>query len=363
MWYNKHTLAVKQKSMIDFTRAEILHIALHFVGNKGLDEKLILSEDSLNFKDDFVKQTLLRYFFSPFKNDVFFRFKNKSELRKNNVEDVCKQLFSNQKGFLEHSIRLAEHLYNQSIHPKIKSGEFYACYIKDVKCQGELCDAIGLFKTENKETFIKVFPEKGGFGVDCEEGININKLDKGALIFNTEKNNGYKISLVDNNNKNAECALYWEEDFMGATLKENAYYFTKNFIDTTRGFCEEMLTEQNNVSKENQRMMLNKSTGYLKEKDNFNIREFERDVLVEPELISAFSEYRHQFNEKFDLQSIDEFEVSPTAVKKNQKYMRSVVKLDKNFHLYIHGRHDYVEKGYDEKKGLKYYKLYFVNEQ
>ncbi|MCE3259354.1 MAG: nucleoid-associated protein [Bacteroidetes bacterium] len=43
--------------------------------------------------------------------------------------------------------------------------------------------------------------------------------------------------------------------------------------------------------------------------------------------------------------------------------MRTVVKLDKNFHIYIHGRHDYVENGYDEAKGLKYYKLFYTNEE
>jgi len=42
--------------------------------------------------------------------------------------------------------------------------------------------------------------------------------------------------------------------------------------------------------------------------------------------------------------------------------MKSVVKLDKNFHIYVHGRHDYIERGYDEAKGMKYYKLYFTNE-
>jgi hypothetical protein len=93
------------------------------------------------------------------------------------------------------------------------------------------------------------------------------------------------------------------------------------------------------------------------------VKDFEKDVLVQPELISAFKDYRNDYNKKLDLTAIDEFDVSPTAVKKNQKYMKSVVKLDKNFHIYIHGRHDYVERGYDDNMGMKYYKLYYVNEE
>ncbi len=110
-------------------------------------------------------------------------------------------------------------------------------------------------------------------------------------------------------------------------------------------------------------MMLNRSTSYFKEKDKFNLKDFEKEVLVEPELIGAFKEYRNDFTKKMDLTAIDEFDVSQTAVKKNQKYMRSVVKLDKNFHIYIHARHDYVERGFDEEKGLKYYKLFYINEE
>lgn len=349
--------------MIDFSRAELTQFTIHYVGNKGLGEELTLNDELVSFKDDFIKETLLRYFLTPFKTDIYYKFRSKSEVSSNVIGDVSKSIFGSQKKFIDLSKKAAEHLYNQSVHPKIKGGEFYVCYFKDAVVDGELCDAIGYFKTENKETFLKVYQHVNTFDLDYETGIDIHKLDKGVLVFNTDSDKGYKISIIDNNNKNAECALYWEEDFMGAVLKENAYYFTKNFMDASRGFCEEVLTESNNVSKQDQMMMLNKSTGFFKEKDKFNIKEFEKNVLVEPDLISAFSEYRHNFNDKFDLQSIDEFEVSNTAVKKNQKYMKSVVKLDKNFHIYIHGRHDYVERGYDEDKGLKYYKLYFVNEQ
>lgn len=354
---------VKRPVMIDFSRAELTHFTIHFVGNKGLGEELTLSDDIIKLKDEFVKETLLRYFLSPFKNDIYYKFLKHPDVSIDSVANLSEDLFKSRQNFTEISQQLAQHLYNQSVHPKIKGGEFYVCYFKDAVVDGELCDAIGYFKTENKETFLKVYQHVNSFDVDYENGIDINKLDKGALIFNTEKEKGYKISIIDTNNRNAECALYWEEDFLSAKLKENGYYFTKNFIDASRGFCEEVLTEQNNVSKQDQMMMLNKSTGYFKEKDKFNLQEFEKEVLVQPEVINAFHEYRQNFNDKFDLTAIDEFDVSPTAVKKNQKYMKSVVKLDKNFHIYIHGRHDYVERGYDEEKGLKYYKLYFTNEQ
>ncbi len=349
--------------MIDFTRAQLTHFVVHFVGNKGLGEELTCSNKTIEFKDDFVKETVLRYLTTPFKTDIYHKFKGKVDTSLNSVANFAEDIFNSRNQMIEHSKGIAACLYNQSMHPKIKGGEFYVCFFKDVMVDGELCDTVGLFKTENKETYLKVYQHMDEFEVECDNGINLNKLDKGCLIFNTEKKSGYKLSIIDTNNKIAECALYWEEDFLNATIKPNAYYHTKNFIDTSRGFCEEILTEANNVKKEDQMMMLNKSTSYFKERDNFNLKDFERDVLVQPEVIQAFNEYRTDFNKRMDLTAIDDFEVSPTAVKKNQKYMRSVVKLDKNFHVYIHSRHDMVERGYDEEKALKYYKLYYINEE
>ncbi|PBQ30734.1 hypothetical protein CNR22_02745 [Sphingobacteriaceae bacterium] len=349
--------------MIDFSRAQLTHFIVHFVGNKGLGEELTYSEKLIQFKDDFVKETVLRYFLTPFKTDIYYQFKGKVDVSLASVANATEDLFNSQSDFVNLSKQVASHLYNQSMHPKISGGEFFVCYFKDAMVDGELADAIGYFKTENKETFLKVYQHVDEFDVDCDNGININKLDKGCIVFNTEKNKGYKMSIVDTNNKVAECALYWEEDFLNAVIKPNGYYHTKNFMDASRGFCEEILTEANNVEKKDQMMMLNKSASYFKEKDTFNLKDFEKEVLVQPEIIEAFNEYRGDYNKKMDLTAIDEFDVSQTAVKKNAKYMKSVVKLDKNFHIYIHSKHDYVERGFDDERGLKYYKLYYINEE
>lgn len=344
--------------MIDFTRAALTHFCIHYVGNKSLGEELTLSDNAYSFKDEFVRDSLLRYFLSPFKTDVYHEFR-----KNNDVSRACDALFRGRDKFVDLSRGIATHLYDQSVHAKIKGGEFFMCYFTNAMVDGELCDAIGFFKTENKENFLKVEQHVSEFEIECDTGIALDKLDKGCLVFNTDKKNGYKLSIIDTNNRVAECALYWEEDFLGATLKKNAYYHTSNFIDTSRGFCEEVLTEANNVNRQDQQMMLNRSTSFFKDRDRFNMQEFEKEVLVQPEVIEAFRDYREDHNKRLDRTAIDEFDVSPTAVKKNQKYMRSVVKLDKNFHIYIHGKHEFVEKGYDEERGLKYYKLYYVNEE
>jgi hypothetical protein len=349
--------------MIDFTRSQLTHFTTHYVGNKGLGEAITLNDKSIEVSDDFLKDTFMRYITSPFKTDIYYQFKSKNEMHYHDVKSYAADVFQSQSNFMDVSKKFADHLYNQSMHPKIKGGEFYTCYFRDCMVDGVICDAIGIFKTENKDTYLKVFQHMDNFDIECDNGINIKKLDKGCLIFNIEQEAGYKVSVIDNNNKIADCAFYWVEDFLNLKLKQNAYFHTSNFIDTCKGFCEEVLTESNNVTKNQQMEMLNKSTSFFKEKDKFNIQEFEHEILINPELKESFKDYRKTYNDKMDLTAIDDFDISPTAVKKNQKFMKSVVKLDKNFHLYIHGRHDYIEKGYDDEKGLKFYKMYYVNEE
>jgi hypothetical protein len=58
----------------------------------------------------------------------------------------------------------------------------------------------------------------------------------------------------------------------------------------------------------------------------------------------------------------DKFDISPPAVKREFKVLKSVIKLDKNFHIYVHGRRDLIERGFDDDKGKKYYKVFFDDE-
>ncbi len=349
--------------MLEFTRSSLSHFAVHYTGNKGNGEDLSYSSGLFKFKEDFVQDTILHYFLTPFKNDIYYSFGKTDVIHINDVHSFVAEIFKDSSCFFEHSKKIAAHLYNQSNHPKIKGGEFYMTYLKDCVVDGELCDAVGIFKSESKETYLKVFQHLDEFEIESENGININKLDKGCLIFNTEKEQGYKISIVDNSNKIAEAALYWTEDFLNLKLREDNFYHTQHFMDTCKGFCEEVLSEENNVAKTDQMMMMNRSMNYFKEKDKFNVKDFEREVMTQPELIDAFRDYRSNYIEENHLAKKDEFEISPTAVKKNQKYMRSVLKLDKNFHVYVHSKHEYIERGFDEERGMYFYKLYFNSEE
>ena len=120
--------------MIDFTRTELARFTTHFVGNKGLGEELTLTEKEIQIGDDFLKDTIMRYFTSQFKTDIYYQFKSKNEMHYHDVKSYVADIFQSQKqdcSFGEKSKKIATHLDNQSMHPKIKGGEFYTCYFQE----------------------------------------------------------------------------------------------------------------------------------------------------------------------------------------------------------------------------------------
>ena len=108
--------------------------------------------------------------------------------------------------------------------------------------------------------------------------------------------------------------------------------------------------------------MLNRSIDYFKTRDHFDMEEFTGEVIHHPEVVDSFMEYKKNFETARNFEIEDNFDIHLSAVKKQQKSFKSVLKLDKNFHIYIHGRRDLIERGIDEETGKKYYKIYFEEE-
>ncbi|MCL2281753.1 MAG: nucleoid-associated protein, partial [Fibromonadales bacterium] len=300
-----------------------------------------------------------RYFLSTFKSTEYFNFHHDIDINMNEVFVCVSKIFNNPEILHKQSINLAKHLYEQSIHPQIKDGEFYTVYFKDCIIDGETVDAIGLFKSENKDTFLKVYPSGDGFEIESEKGININKLDKGCLIFNIERETGYVVAVVDNTNKGTE-AQYWINDFLHIRQRKDEYYNTQNILSLTKRFIKNELPQQFEVTKADQADMLNKSVKFFKENDNFDLKEFANEVMENPDVIKSFKKYKTTYEQDFDMDIADNFAISENAVKKQARFLKSVIKLDKNFHIYIHGNREMIEQG-EDKKG-KFYKVYYNEE-
>ena len=345
--------------MLNFTEAKLGQIIVHKIGKKTEDEGIFFSENKIKLNGELINDLLLKFFLSPFNEENFYKFHHESDIKLNEAYSFSSEIFDNSENFFEQSKNLARHLYEQSNHPKIKEGEFYTVEIKNCMIHDELVDAIGLFKTENKDTFLKVEEKDKNLEIDYENGININKLDKGCLIFNTEKENGYILSMVDNINKSNE-AQYWRDNFLKIKPREDNYFFTQNYLTMCKTFVEKELKD---LEKNDQIALKNDTMQYFKEKEEFNISEFEEEVIANESVTEMFREYKQTYADEHEISMSDEFEISENAVKKAKLKYRSIIKLDKNFHIYVHSNQDLMDKGYDDEKGKKYYTLYFDKEK
>jgi hypothetical protein len=346
--------------MLDFTDVGLNQIVVHSIGNRPEDEGITLSKAEMNVNDPAIESILKQYFLAQFKSDYFFSFAHESDLQLNEAFNFAKQIFDNPANFYEQSVNLAHHLYQSSNHPKIKTGEFYVVRFSNINVDGEVVDGIGLFKSETKDTYIRVFQKNDNFEVDYDNGINIKKLDKGCLIFNTEQEYGYKVSIVDSTNRSD--AAFWRDDFLKIMPRENEFYQTNQIIDICKGFTDHVLTSKNNVDKQEQVAFVKRAEAYFNNTNTYDNEKFKSEIIGDEQISEAFEEFKQDFETQRNLSPVDQFQLSEPALKKGKKYFRSIIKLDKNFHVYVHSNPDYIEKGVDNQKGLKFYKLYFHDE-
>jgi hypothetical protein len=271
-----------------------------------------------------------------------------------------KSIFQNKDTFIEQSKNAGRYLYDKSTHPQIKSGELCILLFSDCQLNGKTVNCVGLFISENKDTILKIDTVKNGYGLTEVIGINTHKLDKGCLIFNIENGSGYLISIVDNTNKNIE-AQYWKDDFLKVKPVVNEFHQTNQFLSITKQFVTKQLDEEFEISKADKIDLLNRSVDYFRNHDQFDKEEFEADVLQHPNIIQSFSNFDNNYRQENQFELSDKFVISEQAVKKQTRVFKSVLKLDKNFHIYIHGNRELIEQGIDES-GRKYYKIYYENE-
>ncbi|MEJ7779706.1 MAG: nucleoid-associated protein [Daejeonella sp.] len=350
--------------MVSSFEASLGQLSVHRIGNKAQNEFYSLSDRPLQIEDDMLRKLLIQYFLSPFeKENEVFRFMHSSgDLNLNELFHFSSGMFAEPANFHELTGQITKHLFDISSHPKIKSGELYFARFKDLQLEGELTDAIGIFKSETKETYLKVNPAHGGFDLSYEKnGINIQKLDKGCLIFNTEKEEGYKVMIIDQTNRND--AAYWKDDFLKLKVRNDSFNKTNNTLNVCKSFITNKIDENFEISKADKIDLLNKSMKYFKEKDSFDMDEFSDEVIGNPKAIASFKNFSKEYSDEFDAGLEHSFDISKAAVKKQARVFKSILKLDKNFHIYIHGNKELIEKGFDEDKSMNYYKVYFREEQ
>jgi hypothetical protein len=132
-------------------------------------------------------------------------------------------------------------------------------------------------------------------------------------------------------------------------------------MNITKHYIAKELPDEFEINRTDQIDLLNRSAEYFKTHDNFDKDDYEKEVFRDSKIIKSFRKFDESYRNENDFDYEDSFEISSSAVKEGVKLFKSVLKLDKNFHIYIHGDVELIKQGV-EKDGRKYYKIYYVNE-
>lgn len=334
---------------------------VHHVGNKVNGESLFLSKSGIDTSEPELHALLLKFFLSAFALPEYYSFTSSNgDFHLNPIYAFAAEVFENPQSFPKKSKEIAKHLFENSLHPQIKPGDLFIVRFKDITYGDERTEALGIFKSENRQEFLKLNQNEDDFVIESEAGINTEKLDKGCLIYNVDAKEGFKVAIVDKSNKSSE-AQFWRETFLNLKPCRDEYHYTKDFLSIARDYVTKQLHEDFEVNRTDQIDLLNKSVEYFKTHDNFDKNEFEKEVFQDKGVIKSFREFDKSYREVNEVEIEDSFEISPQAVKKQNRIFKSVLKLDKNFHVYIHGNRELIEQGVD-KDGRKFYKIYYEEE-
>lgn len=329
------------------------------MGNKNNDEGVVLSDNTITLTPE-LRIALIKYFLKSFEDrEETWNFTHIDDVKFNEISSYATEIFEG-ADFVDNSKRIATYLYECSIHPNIKGGELFVASLSDVMFEGKKVSALGLFKSETKDTFLRFVSTNNNLEVENELGANVNKLDKGCIILDHADEQGCYVFTLDSSNR--MDARYWTDDFLGIVPRQNEYTYTKDVLSMMREFVSKVLPAEHSVTKAEQVELLNKSVNFFKDNEAFSMQGFEEEVLGDEKLIDSFHKHKAAYEQERDLEIEDSFSISDSAVKKQERKMRSVIKLDKNFHIYVHGGEQLIQKGYDPETGLQYYQIFFNEE-
>lgn len=350
--------------MINLFNTQIETLSIHRVGNKSRAEAIFLSENDYRLNDE-VTPLLKEYFFKPFreKEENYFQFVHDVDLDYNYMYNFANQIFANPLTVHEVSKKITKHLYEQSNHPHIKNGEVYVCYLTNVSIDNNIVDAIGIFKSEIKADFIQFKESQSNLEMELQQGINLSKLDKGCLIFNYKKEDGYKVLTIDSNRYDAR---YWMEHFLSVDVFQDEKFNTKKYLKFVQDFAKDVVLPAED--KKEEVMFMNRSVNYFAKNDEFEEQSFINEVIENPDLQVEFKSYKTDRAEKYSIEDLSNFPIDNGAVTEARKKIKNVINLDTNVTIKLdfinpESAEKFIEKGWDEERQMYYYLVYFNKEQ
>lgn len=340
-------------AMVNGKEAVVEELVLHRVGDARTTT--VLGGRATVVRDEVELAFLQRFFLKPFANmAATYEFTHAVELSYNVLNGLCADLQAG-KDLYTVSVAMVKHLEEVSQHHNINGGDLYVVRFSNVELGTAAYDAVGIFKFNDKETFIEPKVQDDAIGMRLRRGLGNAKPNKACLVLFTPE--APTLFVIDDND-NTE---YWQKDFIGHRPKNDHVNNTNSVLDITKNFITKQMPQDFMVAKADQIDLLNRSVQYFKENEEFDREEFAQQVFSDEAVVRSFNQYGDDYQERNHVDIPDAFEISAHAVKRQSRVFKSVIKLDKNFHIYVHGDRNKIEQGVDDN-GRKFYKIYYEEE-
>ena len=339
--------------------ATATQVVLAKIGNPQRDEPLQTSRQVFDIAEP-DQEALTALFLKPFKNLVGHRFVHYTSLDKQDMYRCTKTVFADPDKLLPTGIEIAQRLYAKSNHPNIKAGDLCIAFLKEVHIEGELVSGLCILKSDSVVPFLSITTHDGDLHLSTQQGIQPEKIDKGCLILDFKAEQGYYVLNFDRSGGDTK---FWVREFLSVEAVPDAAFLTSAYAKMAVSFLEEQKPEEDtppwdtcNAARE--------ALEYFEEREQFDLTEFEKEVLKTPEAAAAFGEHRARIAEEQGQTLDTSFEISKKDVTKAKKRIGAILKLDTGVEIHVKStlstEYDPVlERGYDDAKGMKFVKVYY----
>lgn len=213
--------------------------------------------------------------------------------------------------------------------------------------------ALGFFFTSERKSFLNLNDTESL----TMRGIPLQKPDYAALFLEGEEGK-FRLFVVEPGGQTALRTAWTQGLFPFQPMYQDAFH-AKQFFKLCKSFSEDVLVKEKQNSREDQVAFLSDSLDYASKKSEISMENFKADVLKEPAIVDAFETYQEKYSGTKGWNPPDRFAMTEESHSQAKKSVKSIIKLDKNFHIYVHGNKERIEKGFDENRRLNFYTLWF----
>ena len=327
---------------------EIKMATIQVVGNRtrgeGLSAASVLADVSGS------SEFLTKLVEKSFTMDDLKRFSYIESVELNPVYQFVSKMFDDEEAFLKQSVNIATFLYDQSIHPNIRSGELYVLLL-ECEYKKETVEAVAILKSEKKDPFLATDNDGREISVRTIYGTGLKGLDKGCLVLNVNREKGYVVGTVDNTN-NGSDAQYWTDSFLHVTNCEDDYHQTVKLTEMLTAFSKQV-AEQSAVEGA---VVAKKATELLKKGDAVQVEELAEKICTNEKQREQFAAFRQEFEEEYG-GFAEEVNVVTKAASRKPVTRMNTLRIGDEFEVKVLNPEARMEPGSDE--GGQYWKLYW----